>query len=295
LPQRAYIARLVSGFLRIKSGDVSGNRFGCALRIRSLRRFTEYANGLRLSMYSPIKDGMEKAVRSVRYTEATPPSNLSGMVHCFWELKTECELVDDFHLHAIPDACVNILFNQADTNIAGITALRTTLEMLNLGKSFHYVGIQFLPGVWKGSKEEIVDHYVGTPYLGNLPLIATSGALAKLDFTAKQKVMAELVHWLIDAQLMVANAVTEKILKNIDDIHTVNDMAAAAAMSPRQLQRTLKKTTGFSPHDLLKVLRLQQSFKQHYLELYADQSHYIHAFRKITGYTPTKYAEKFDV
>lgn len=246
-------------------------------------------------MYSPIQDGIEKSVRSVRYTEAKPPSNLSGLVHCFWELKTERPLPDDFLLHALPDACVNILFNQADTNIAGITALRTTFEVLNLGKTFHYLGIQFLPGAWQGSRQEIVDHFVGTPYLGRLPLIETSKRLAKLDFDAKQTVLSELVQWLINEELVVANHVTEKILANIEDIHTVVDMADKTNMSPRQLQRTLKRTTGFSPHDLLKVLRLQQSFKQHYLDSYADQSHFIHSFRKITGYTPAKYVNKFDV
>jgi AraC-like DNA-binding protein len=246
-------------------------------------------------MYSPIRDGIDKAVQSVRYTQAKPPSNLSGLVHCFWELKTDRSLPEDFCLHALPDACVNILFNQADTNIAGVTALRTTYEVLNLGKSFHYVGIQFLPGVWQGSPQEIVDHYVGTPYLGDLPLIATSNQLANLDFLDKQPVLSQLVQWLIDQDLVVANHVTEKILTNMDGIHTVADMAAMTNMSPRQLQRTLKRTTGFSPHDLLKVLRLQQSFRQDYLDSYADQSHYIHSFRKITGYTPAKYADKFDV
>jgi AraC-like DNA-binding protein len=107
--------------------------------------------------------------------------------------------------------------------------------------------------------------------------------------------LSGLVQWCIDNELVVVNRVTEKILAHIDDIHTVADMANATAMSPRQLQRTLKETTGFSPHDLLKVLRMQQSFKQHYLDLYADQSHYIHSFRKITGYTPAKYTDKFDV
>ncbi len=246
-------------------------------------------------MYSPIQDGIEKTARSVRYTEAKPPSNLSGLAHCFWELKTECALQEDFCLHALPDACVNILFNQIDTNIAGVTALRTTYEVLNLGKTFHYVGIQFLPGVWQGCPDEIVDHFVGTAYQGQLPLIKASNELVKLDFFAKQSVLTALVQWLIDEKFVVDNVITEKILTNIDDIHNVTDMAAATGMSPRQLQRTLKQTTGFSPHDLLKVLRLQQSFKQHYLELYADQSHFIHAFRKITGYTPAKYADKFDV
>jgi AraC-like DNA-binding protein len=246
-------------------------------------------------MYSPIQDGIEKTAQSVRYTEAKPPSHLSGLVHCFWELKTEIDLVEDFQLHAIPDACVNILFNQIDTNIAGVTALRTAHEVLNLGKSFHYVGIQLLPGVWQGSREEILDRFVGSPYPGRLPLIQTSNELAQFDFVAKQPIMAKLVDWFVGERLAVANFVTEKILANITHIHSVEDMASLAGVSARQLQRTLKRTTGFSPHDLLKVLRMQQSFKQHYLDLYADQSHFIHSFRDITGYTPAKYINKFDV
>jgi Bacterial regulatory helix-turn-helix proteins, AraC family len=246
-------------------------------------------------MYSPIRDGIEKTARSVRYTQSTPPSHLAGLVHCFWELKTDSVLPEDFLFHALPDACVNILFNQVDTSIAGVTALRTTFEVLNLGRSFHYVGIEFLPGVWQGNRDEIVDTYVGTPYLGHLPLIDTSRKLAPLDFLAKQAVLSELVQWCINEELVTANHVTQKILANLDAVHTVADMAAMSGMSPRQLQRTLKQTTGFSPHDLLKVLRLQQSFRQHYLDSYADQSHYIHSFRKITGYTPAKYADKFDV
>jgi AraC-like DNA-binding protein len=246
-------------------------------------------------MYNPIQDGIDKTAHSVRYTQAKPPADLCALVHCFWELKTDSALQNDFCLHALPDACVNIMFNQSNTDIAGVTALRTTYEVLNLGKAFHYVGIEFLPGVWQGSQQEIVDHYIGTPYLGHLPLIETSRALAPLDFSAKQPVMSALVQWFIDEKLVVPNHVTEKILTHIDAMHTVADMAAIAGMSPRQLQRTLKRTTGFSPHDLLKVLRLQQSFKQHYLESYSDQSHYIHSFRKITGYTPARYADKFDV
>lgn len=58
-------------------------------------------------MYTPVKDGIEKTVQSVRYTEAKPPGHLSGLVHCFWELRTESALPDDFYLHALPDACVN--------------------------------------------------------------------------------------------------------------------------------------------------------------------------------------------
>lgn len=247
------------------------------------------------TMYDPIQDGVEKTVRTVCYTVVKPPGYLSGAVHCYWEIKTESPLLEDFHLHAMPDACVNILFNQAETDIVGVTALRMRHEVLHLGKAFHYVGIELLPGVWRGNPQEITDRFVGTPYRGKLPLVAASQKLAARDFLAKQEVMSELVQWFINAKLVVENPVTEKILAKLDDIRTVADMAAVAYLSQRQLQRTLKQTTGFSPHDLLKVLRVQQSFKHHYLNLYADQSHYIHSFRKVTGYTPTKYLNKFDV
>lgn len=246
-------------------------------------------------MYDPIQDGIDQAVRSVRYAEARPPVHLSDLVHCYWALWTETDLDEDFCLHAMPDACVNILFNQVDTDIAGVTALRTTAEVLNLGRSFRYAGIQLLPGVWQGNRHEIADQFVGTPYEGELPLVSTSRALAALDFAAQQGVMSALVQRFIDARLVVRNPLTARILANIDRIHSVGDMAAFACVSPRQLQRSLKDTTGFTPHDLLKVLRIQQSFRRHYLDLYADQSHYIHAFRNATGYTPTKYSKKFGV
>jgi len=246
-------------------------------------------------MYDPIRDGIDKTTHAVRYTVERPPEHLSSWVHCYWELKTETVLAEDFCLHAVPDACVNILFNQLEADIAGVTALRTKYEVLNLGKSFHYVGIQLLPGVWQGNPQEIADQFVGTPYVGGLPLVATSRELALRDFSAKQELMSGLVQWFMDAKLVVRNPVTERILAKLDDIRSVSDMASIACLSPRQLQRSLKQTTGLSPHDLLKVLRIQQSFKQHYLDLYADQSHYIHSFRKVTGYTPAKYINKFNV
>lgn len=246
-------------------------------------------------MYDPIQDGVEKATRDVCYRVEKPSQHLSKVVHCYWELKTARALTQDFCLHAMPDACVNILFNQVDTEIAGITALRTKHEILNLGRSFHYAGIELLPGVWQGNPKEIAHEFVGTPYAGELPLVATSAALASLDFTAKQGLMSQLVQQFMDAKLVTRNPVTEKILACLNEIRTVGDMAALVNLSPRQLQRTLLKSTGFAPHDLLKILRIQQSFKQHYLDLYADQSHYIHSFREITGYTPAKYSDTFDM
>jgi AraC-like DNA-binding protein len=247
------------------------------------------------NMYKPVKDGIEKAVKSVIYIEDHPPAHLLELVHCFWELKTEVILPEDFHYHVIPDACVNILLNQIDTEVTAITALNVDSKKLNLRKRFHYVGIQLLPGVWQGSLGEIIKGFVDKTYRGKLPLIEFNKELTHLDFSAKQTVLTKLVEKLIKEEIVVPNVVTSEILKNINEIQTVNEMASFAKMSTRQLQRILKKTTGFSPHDFLKILRLQQSFKEDYLSHYADQSHFIHSFRRITGYTPGKYIKKYNV
>jgi len=246
-------------------------------------------------MYTPVQDGIQKSAPLVSYTEAQPPHDLAELVHCFWELKTIKPLSKDFNLHAVPDACVDIMFNEINTTVVGVTALRTTYEVLNLGRDFHYVGIQFLPGVWQGSRDEIAHQYIGTSYTGHLPLVETNSRMAGLDFRHKQLVMSELVRQLVHEKTVQANPLMTKILENLDTIHNVADMAAVTGISSRQLQRLLTKITGFSPHDLLKVLRLQQSFKRGYPLLYTDQSHFIRSFRAITGYTPAQYFSKFDV
>lgn len=246
-------------------------------------------------MYDPVKDGVAKTVESVIYTEARPPAALDELVHCFWELRTETELPDDFTLHAMPDACVNLLFDQRDTRIAGVTQLQTTHTTLDLGRVFHYAGIQFFPGVWRGDPDASVDHYVGEPYEGDLPLAEVGAAAERFDFEGKVLVFTDFVEQLLDDGLVAANPVTAAILTGLDEINSVGDMAARAALSPRQLQRTLKATTGFSPHDLLKVLRLQRSFRQDYLLSFSDQSHFTHSFKELTGYTPKRFEKTFDV
>ncbi len=128
----------------------------------------------------------------------------------------------------------------------------------------------------------------------DLPLVETNKKLAAVEFGEKQLILSEFIENLLREKLVAVNPVIAKILSNIDEIKTVADMSAATGVSTRQLQRVLKLATRFSPHDFLKVIRLQQSFKDNYASHFADQSHFIHSFRKATGYTPSKYGQKFD-
>jgi len=246
-------------------------------------------------MYDPVKDGVEKSAGPVTYVEVDPPDDLAQIVHCYWQLKSEEVLQEDFMLHALPDACVNVLFDQVNLEIAGVTALHTSHTTLNLGTSFHYVGIQLFPGVWASAFEGTVDHYVGERYDGELPLLEVNRSVDGLALEDQSSLFSQLVRDLVTAGVVAPNWVTAEILAKLDEISSVADMATAVGLSPRQLQRTLNETTGFSPHDLLKVLRLQHSFRRDYLLAFADQAHYTHSFKRITGYTPAAFRKRFDV
>ena len=246
-------------------------------------------------MYDPKGNGKERAVQSVHFVEVEPPEHLRGIVHRFLELRTDSALSDDYRFHALPDACAYIVFDQLDRDITAVAKLRVQSEEFNLGRAFHFVNIRFLPGVWQSSSEPILYGMVDSPYTGELPLIDTNHDLSGRSFTDQQLILTALVERLIERQLVVVNPITEKIFQNLDEIHSVADMAAVSNLSARQLQRTLKRTTGFAPHDFLKVLRLQQALNGEDTWSYADQSHFIHSFRKATGYTPGKYSRKFDV
>lgn len=246
-------------------------------------------------MYDPKGNAKERSVPSVQFHEAAPPDHLCSIVHRFLDLKTDGALAEDYRFHALPDACVYIVFDQRRTDIAGITKLRASSEEMNLGKTFHFVNIRFLPGVWQGGPGGVAHGMVDTEYAGELPLVDINLRMAELDFAEKQPILSTLVDQLIEQKLVAPNPVTEKIFSHLDDIYSVADMAEVATLSTRQLQRTLKRTTGFAPHDFLKVLRLQQALKEEPSLTYADQSHFIHSFRNATGYTPGKYAKKFNV
>ncbi|SDX03115.1 helix-turn-helix domain-containing protein [Litoreibacter albidus] len=244
-------------------------------------------------MYDPKGNGKDKTVPEVQFVEAEPPQHLRGIVHRFLDLKTDGVLPEDYRFHALPDACCYIVFDQLDRKIAGVSKLRATSEEFNLGREFHFVNIRFLPGVWCGEAAHM--GIIDMPYSGDLPLLDLNGALAGQGFEAQQSVLSDFVDRLVADKMVAPNPVTEKIFQHLDDIHTVGDMAEVANLSTRQLQRTLKQTTGFAPHDFLKVLRLQQTLNGSHTWSYADQSHFIHSFRKATGYTPGRYSRKFDV
>ncbi|MEM1341795.1 MAG: AraC family transcriptional regulator [Pseudomonadota bacterium] len=246
-------------------------------------------------MYEPKGHGRDRELDQVAFTEVPPPAHLAHLVHRYLELRTRETLAEDNRFHALPDACVYAVFDQSNPVITGVTGLRAAGQELNLGRSFHFVNIRFRPGIWDQAKSAVSQGIIDAPYAGDLPLRAVNQRLMGQSFDAQQAVLTEFVESLVTEGILRPNPVTARIFAALDDIVSVGDMAQVAGLSPRQLQRVLKRSTGFAPHDFLKVLRVQQSLLGTPSLAYSDQAHFIRSFREATGYTPGRHGRKFDV
>lgn len=229
------------------------------------------------------------------FIEAAPPAHLASIVHKFVHVKSDGTLSQDYRFHALPDACPYIVFDQLDPAVTGISRLAHASEEFNLGRTFHFVNIRLLPGTWQLQQHPIATGQITRPYQGRLSLLECNRSLLGRTFDQQQDILSALVESLMDEKILAVNTVMHRILSKIDLVNSVADMAAVVGVSPRHLHRLLKPSTGFAPHDLLKIIRLQKSLDGDAAGCYADQSHFISSFRKATGYTPRHYNRKFDV
>lgn len=245
--------------------------------------------------YTPTGHGKEKGRAGIRFVEAEPPRHLQGIVHRFVHLSTDAALSEDYRFHALPDACSYLVFDQLQPGVAGATRLRHASEEFNLGRVFHFVNVRLFPGVWQLQKHGLATGQIRNRYSGELPFVEYAQRLCGQGFESQQWILAELIEELMGRQIIRTNTAIYRVLMHVDAIRSVSDMASVVGVSPRHLQRLVRDCMGFSPHDLLKILKLQMSLRGDVNGVYSDQSHFINAFRKATGYTPTTYRRMFDV
>lgn len=211
------------------------------------------------------------------------PVALANTLYCTWELRTIQPLAQDFHYLILPDACVDIIFDlQPDADEKAFTmTLGTEASETNLGCNFHYVGIRFLPGAVQDS-HRILD----TP------------ALEKIWQRLRQHPQDNNALHAYTQQMLAQGSVKENylmrhIMSHSETLHKMSDMETLTGYTRRQLQRIIRQQTGLTPHDFLKILRFQYSLTEQQHHYYADQSHYIRNFKKMTGITPKRFKARY--
>lgn len=237
-------------------------------------------------MYRPRQIGVLRRFSGlVVYREFAPCRG--DLAYCFWELRTRKKLDEDFNYLVLPDGCVDLVFDVSDTpGFDGALAMTpdTRAIELNLGRFFAYIGVRLQPGAWVGPLGAVVGGSWAIENLGVLDLRRIRESLVKATdiSVALNDVLARLEQAGFVSNVGLAGALLQSSSE-------VASYATSLGYSRRQTQRILRKMLGFAPHDFLKIIRFQQTLQHGASDSYADQSHYIREFKRITGLTPGKF------
>lgn len=248
--------------------------------------------------YSPRQEGIAKDFKtSVSYYEFEPPKRLSSVVYRLWVLKSQGVLTKDFEYVVMPDACVDIVFNAKTQDSALIMTPHVGIEKINLGNDFHYVGIRLNPGVLSIESlklADVVGHQVQVSDLGSIEL----ASYCKRIYIANDKVAAQTLRKLLDEMVRLGylkqNRIISSVLLGFQYGLSLDTIASKVGYSTRQLRRIVHEQTGFTPVQLYRIFRFQAALSSGGDMLrFADQSHMIKEFRRITGTTFRSFTDSF--
>jgi AraC-like DNA-binding protein len=253
----------------------------------------------------------------MRYSEVRPNDYLAPFIECFWILEAEhAALTHAVPEKILPDGCAEIILNFAapfraiDQN--GLSEIQPShflvgqmtrpIFIMPTGE-VRLIGIRFQPG----GTFPFIDVPLGDVIDSVNELGAISSVLARELLTATDRESA-LCDKIAALQAVLLNRLRESkkdsrllgvaasIVRSAGLV-SVDDLAAQAAMSSRQLRRRFLQEVGIGPKLLCRLLRFQRVFAAMDREDnewtgvalecgYYDQAHLIRDFRQFANQTP---------
>jgi AraC-like DNA-binding protein len=240
-----------------------------------------------------------------RYQEFAPSPRFAAHIECFW-IHSCVEPVLCFRV--LPDGCADIIFQRpVGGRGRGLIAVGTMTQAQSfaLRAGQFTLGLRFRPAVpsrfLRVAGPEIVDGSIALEDAwgaGRARRLAEQLAESATVREAIGRFEASLGEppTLDSVELAIAWLVENRGLISIENL------AAAACLSPRQFRRICFDRTGITPKRLARLLRFRQAlvragqerptdWAQVALECgYYDQAHLIHEFREFSGATPGEFA-----
>lgn len=260
------------------------------------------------ALYSPVQPCVKQAAGEVVYREFLPDVRLQDFIYCYWQLKTEYPLTEPYHYRVVADGCIDIFFELHDPQHPVVMGFSDAYTEFPLGPTFNYAGIRFLPGMFPqlyrvnaaelAHQEALLEdvapvgyHFLREGLPGHPTVTAIKSMLDKhfLVFLSKTDIHADSRFYeSIDLILRTSGAVS--IEKEVPQ-----------GISSRQLRRLFAEYIGGTPKAFSNVVRFQQILQSSpevlknrlYLDAgYYDQAHFIKAFKRLYGLTPSQVFEK---
>jgi AraC-like DNA-binding protein len=241
---------------------------------------------------------------ALRYREIAPPAQLAGEIACFWSIASDGALDAPFAYLAVPDACVDVVFDLGAANDAWVYGARRAAFVERLSGAVDLFGIRVRPG----RSRALLAHAGGDLAEATLQLSALSPAAAALhDAIAGARDASEraaiAARSLVSARRepcdreRAALRLVDAILAGAGALR-IDDLADRAGRSPRDVTRLVRAATGLSPKRLARIARFQRSLRALVATAppplailaaesgYADQAHLTNEFRDLAGRAP---------
>src|SRR3984893_8207974 len=238
-----------------------------------------------------------------KYQEFPPSPKFAAHVECFWMHRTEGP-VRNFHV--FPDGCSDIIFEQRARDYGGraIAGTMTRARGFDIPAGHSTFGVRFRPGM--AARLVRVPGSVAVDQ--SIPLADAWKAAAVRDLLEQLASSRSPRDAIARCEASLADPApldpVEKSLAWLAECGgqiSMDELADAASLSPRQFRRICLERTGLSPKHLARVLRFRQVAKyasgQHpdWADIavasgYYDQAHLINEFKELAGLSPAQFS-----
>lgn len=256
----------------------------------------------------------------MNFTRIVPHPDLEKFIECYWMMYSHD--VNPRIEKIIPDGFTEIIFNYREvyqSKLSGDWQTQSPNLLAGQLKSFFYlkntgatgsVSVKLKPAaltqLFGLRMDQYLDKIVDLDTLAHEKLKELKAKVESIDDADKQN--EQTVKEVLDNYfLTLTKDATENPLKKPLDLifhsngmATVSELATAAEISERQLERLFKRYIGLSPKYYARIIRFNYIFKLIksdtstwteivYQSGYYDQSHFIRNFKAFTGEDPSSY------
>ncbi|QIK55589.1 AraC family transcriptional regulator [Dysgonomonas sp. HDW5B] len=256
-------------------------------------------------LYNPIQPTVNGCVNNVLYNEFLPDVRLQDFIYCYWELKTIGVLHDPFTYSVVADGCIDVFLDMNDTQDSSVMGFCQKYMEFSLGKTFHYVGIRFLPTMFPAmfnidaseltNRCESLEHVL--PALSGFfkTSLSSQNTLNKMGPILDNYFCNFLSKNIFYNDIRVHHAINY-IITNFSTMSIERDLSKE--ISARQLRRLFEFYIGDTAKRFSQVIRFQnilklnpsvQYFRKNkpFFDMgYYDQTHFIKEFKQFYGVSP---------
>lgn len=235
----------------------------------------------------------------------TPPDDLAPFVEHFWSVAWDLRGRPPHRQRTLPYPVVHLVFDRAEPGVFGVPRGAHDADLAGQGV---VLGVRFRPGgfrPWLGRDVSTITGRVVpfAPWLKGDDRALTEEVLSTEPLADRIAYASSLLRRSlppVDEVVGLTHAIVDRVAAD-EALRRVDDVAAAAGMGVRDLQRLFRKYVGVSPKWVLRRARLQEAAFRlaggsrvdlaalaHDLG-YFDQAHLTRDFSRLVGRSPGSY------